>query len=709
MDVPRFEIPLSNLELIIPAIAAGALLPGFLFFLYLGIRTGDRLYRSVAAVTGIGLFFAFGELSVVYTGGVSHDFATAAQIYRLQQVVVTWLIFVLPLFLQALLAARGLARRVNRGITIAGFLFSLAITVVAFVAPDLFRSVTEPHPDALIVESSFGRGAAGPLYQLRDVVFFLTIGYLGVRAVAYILAPGRRRYMIIILAGLILGMLFGAGELVSSLLGRSLGPFAGFTYPRAVVGMFIFLFFAMLATMTRYVDLAQAMETAHTRLQENERALSYMAYFDALTGVRNRKALYEEARRSLTLHDRTVEPREVAVLYVDLDRFKEINDSYGHHIGDMVLRDVAERFQQHLRESDEIYRVGGDEFLVLLPSLKNPADAGLVAQKLIDALSEPVRVESFVFYVGTCVGISVYPGDGEGVETLVKNADRALYEAKKQRNTYRFFDGAMQQTSIRNVRIISGLRRAVADRQLSLEFQPIFQGDGRMAGAEALLRWDHPEWGSIPPATFVPLAEGSGLIGELGRWAIEEAVSTVREIEEHGARTQLSVNLSTKQLLHPSFIEEILDLFAREGVEPARFCMEITENSLFEDTTTAIARLREAGRQGLRFAIDDFGRGFSALAYLRELPINEVKIDKSFISDLPAETGNAAIVRGVLTIARGMGFDVVAEGIESPEQMDFLRDLGCGYFQGFGLSRPLSREDFVARSTRESGEHESRI
>jgi EAL domain-containing protein (putative c-di-GMP-specific phosphodiesterase class I) len=258
----------------------------------------------------------------------------------------------------------------------------------------------------------------------------------------------------------------------------------------------------------------------------------------------------------------------------------------------------------------------------------------------------------------------------------------------------------MQQTAIRNVRIISGLRRAVADKELSLQFQPIFTADSTLDGAEALLRWHHPEWGAIPPATFIPLAEGSGLIAEIGRWVIEEAVDTYREIRARGGRTNISVNLSTKQLLHPSFIEEVLDLFADNDVEPSAFCLEITENSLFEDTTTAITRLRDAGQQGLTFAIDDFGKGFSALAYLKELPVHLVKIDKSFVQGLPENPRDAAVVDGVLSIARGMGFDVVAEGIETDAQRGYLAARGCRFFQGFGLARPMSRADFVAEASK---------
>ncbi len=682
--------------------AAGAILPGFFFFSYLAIRTRERLHRAVTAITGIGFIFSLGELLVVYIGGSLHDFGAAVQIYRLQQVAATWLIVVLPVFLDALLSFQKLSKRINRGVVIGGLGFCVASTIIAFVVPDWFRSVTTPNLAAGIYESSYGRGASGWLYTVRDAVLAAVFVYVGVQVVKYLFAAGRKRYLFIILTGILLSLLFGAGDVVSNLAGRSVGPFAAFTYPRAVVGVSLFLFFAMLSTVTRYVDIAQEVDATHRRLRESEKELSYMAYFDSLTGVRNRKSFYEETSRGLNLHDRTGETREVAVLYVDLDRFKEINDSYGHHVGDVVLQEVARRFKDNLRQSDDIYRLGGDEFLVYLPSLKDPADAGLVAQKLIDALSEVITVGVLTFYVGTCVGIAVYPDDGENVEALVQAADRALYEAKKQRNTYKFFDAAMQQTSIRNVRIISGLRRAVADDQLSLRFQPIFDADGRLSSAEALLRWIDPEWGAIPPSTFIPLAEGSGLIGEIGRWVIEEAVDTFKEIEGAGASVHMAVNLSTKQLLHPSFIEEVLDLFADRAVNPSCFCLEITENSLFEDTATAIARLRDAGQQGLNFAIDDFGRGYSALAYLKELPVDIVKIDKSFVHGLPHNERDVSVVEGVLTIARGMGFRVIAEGIESPAQQAFLADRGCHLFQGFGLSRPLTRDAFVELAKRQA-------
>jgi diguanylate cyclase (GGDEF)-like protein len=692
---------LGSIELIIPAAASGALFPGWLFFAYLGIRTRQGLHYAVTAVTGIGFLFALGELLVVHLGGVQNNFAHAAQVYRLQQVAVTWLLAVLPLFLRTLLTAvYGFSGRLNRAVTTAGTLLATALTVIAFVEPDWFRSVSEQSGSAAVYESAFGRGAAGWAFTARDIGFALVFMYVGVRIVQMLFAAPKRRYLLILLVGLALGMLFSAGDVLNGLANMQIGPFAERVYPRSVVGISLFLLFAVLSALTRYIDLAQDVEAAHVQLQANERELSYMAYFDTLTGVRNRKAFYEEAARELTRHTPGEDAHPVAVLYVDLDRFKEINDSYGHAVGDRVLREAARRFSARLRQSDGIFRIGGDEFLVFLPTLKNPADAGVVAQKLIDALSGAIVVDEVDFYIGTCVGISVHPDDGEDVEALVKSADRALYEAKKQRNTYKYYDAAMQQTAIRNVRIISGLRRAVADKELSLQFQPIFTADSTLDGAEALLRWHHPEWGAIPPATFIPLAEGSGLIAEIGRWVIEEAVDTYREIRARGGRTNISVNLSTKQLLHPSFIEEVLDLFADNDVEPSAFCLEITENSLFEDTTTAITRLRDAGQQGLTFAIDDFGKGFSALAYLKELPVHLVKIDKSFVQGLPENPRDAAVVDGVLSIARGMGFDVVAEGIETDAQRGYLAARGCRFFQGFGLARPMSRADFVAEASK---------
>ena len=687
---------LGSIELIIPAIAAGVILPGFFVFLYLAIRTKQRLHYAVVAITGIGLVFTVGELLVVYLGGVQHRFAPAAQVYRVQQVAITWLLAVLPIFLHTIRRSMYTTTdRVTRGLVALGSVLAATLTVIAFVQPEWFRSVTQQADAADIYESAFGRGSAGWAFVLRDMAFVLVFVYIGIRIAQLLFSTPTARYLLILLIGLALGMLFAAGDLVNALSSQRIGPFADVVYPRTVVGISLFLLFAVLSALKRYIDLAQDVNTAHEQLKANERELSYMAYFDTLTGVRNRKAFYEEAAREITRHAPGDDAQRVAVLYVDLDRFKEINDSYGHDVGDLVLRESARRFSTHLRQSDGIFRIGGDEFLVFLPTLKDPADAGIVAQKLIDALAGAITVDELEFYVGTCVGIAVYPEDGEEIETLVKAADRALYEAKKQRNTYKYFDAAMQQTSIRNVRIISGLRRAVVDDQLSLHFQPIFNADGLFDGAEALLRWQHPEWGAIPPATFIPLAEGSGLITEIGRWVIEEAVDTYREIRRNGGAGNISVNLSTKQLLHPSFIEEVIELFNDNEVEPAKFCLEITENSLFEDTTTAISRLRDAGQQGLTFAIDDFGKGFSALAYLKELPVHVVKIDKSFVDGLPDNPRDAAVVDGVLSIAQGMGFQVVAEGIEREEQRSYLASRGCHFFQGFGLARPMSRADFI--------------
>lgn len=683
-------------ELVVPAVAAGALLPGLVLFGYVAARSGERTQYAVTIITLLGILFTIGEVFVVHVGGIQGELAASFQVRRLQQISAAWFLPAVPFFLSTVVPAGTRALRMNRIATYAGLAAAVVLTLIAFVEPDWFSSVTQGAAGGDNFRSARGRGAGGWALDLRDGLLAATVVYALAFIATVLRAHESPAYLIPSLVGLGLGLLFGADDIVHRLTGTHIGVLSGVLYPRTVVGVTMFVFGAMISSTTRYVESSRQVARAHEELREHERELSYLAFYDQLTHVRNRKAFYRQLGSALGGGNRQGDPGRLALLYVDLDRFKEVNDGYGHATGDTVLREAAARFTRSIRRSDELFRLGGDEFIVMLTQIREPEDAGIVADKLIRSLEQPIQVDGRAFYLGASVGISLSPQDGASPEELVQAADRALYAAKRDGNTSMYHDTGIQNTSIRNLRIVSGLHDAVREEQFYLHYQPILDTDGRLASAEALLRWQHPVWGAIPTATFIHVAEQSRLIVQVGKWVIERACADAARLREAGVSAPVSINISTKQLVRTDFLDHLRGELRDNGLTTADLWLEITESSLMDDPNTMGTRLLEAQRSGIRFMVDDFGKGYSTLAYLKHLPINGVKIDRSFIRELPQSGEDVAILNGVLEIARGLGIHVVAEGVETEAQRDYLSGVSVEYYQGFLFGRPAPLEDLVA-------------
>ncbi|WP_160285700.1 bifunctional diguanylate cyclase/phosphodiesterase [Pseudomonas knackmussii] len=426
--------------------------------------------------------------------------------------------------------------------------------------------------------------------------------------------------------------------------------------------------------------------------------LDYQAHHDPLTGLPNR--LLFEARLTTALKEAQEEHQQGAVLFLDLDRFKHINDSLGHPVGDQLLKSIAQRLREQLRDVDTVARLGGDEFIILLPGLHQPRDAELVANKLLQCFGKPYQANNQEFFVSASIGISLYPGDGRDVATLVKNADAAMYRAKAQgRNRTEFYTRELTFQATERVALENELRRALETLQLQLYYQPKQSLlDGSLVGAEALIRWHHPQLGSIPPDRFIPLAEETGLILPLGTWVLEEACRQMsRWQQSHAAFGPLSVNLAGAQLHQVDLVEQVRELLQRFNLHAPRLQLEITENFLMHQTEEALITLHALKGLGVQLAIDDFGTGYSSLSYLKRLPLDILKIDQSFIHGLPEDAQDAAITRAIIALGRTMGLTVIAEGVEREEQEQFLASEGCDHVQGYALSPPLPADQFAAR------------
>jgi len=432
-------------------------------------------------------------------------------------------------------------------------------------------------------------------------------------------------------------------------------------------------------------------EDATEKHQVQER-VSFLARHDLLTGLPNRAVLREELDRALAGSRRG---ETFALLCLDLDRFKPVNDTYGHAAGDELLKQVAARLRHCLREVDVMARLGGDEFAVVQRGGVQPEASTRLGLRIVDTLSQPFDVDGHVVHIGTSVGVTLAPQDGADPETLLRHGDLALYRAKSEgRGQISYFEPAMNKRIEARRGIENDLREAMGNGQLSLAYQPRFAlDDGRIIGVEALLRWPHPQRGMVRPDEFIPLAEETGLIVPIGRWVLQQACRDALRWPPH---ITVAVNVSAVQFVRSSVTSDALQALADSGLPARRLELEITETSMIKDPTVVLSVLHGLREKGVHIALDDFGTGYSSLSHLHRFPFDHLKIDRSFVRDLPDRADLRAIVRGVTTIATGMGMQTTAEGVETQEQLAAVRALGCTAVQGFLLGRPMPAEALTA-------------
>ncbi|HJV12090.1 MAG TPA: EAL domain-containing protein, partial [Burkholderiales bacterium] len=450
------------------------------------------------------------------------------------------------------------------------------------------------------------------------------------------------------------------------------------------------------AEALNFVDAAASvLSTALLRI-DSEGRLAYLAQFDPLTGLPNRALLSDRFSQMIVQAKRRYQP--LAVLFIDLDEFKMVNDTLGHAGGDALLKEAAVRLQSAVRSGDTVARISGDEFAIVLADLARQEDAALVAQKVIERLSAAVEIHGKEVFITASVGIAAFPADGADAETLIGAADAAMYRAKQSgRNAYQFFTAEINQRSRARAQMGVELRRALEREEFTLVYQPKYTlADRKLSGAEALLRWRHPERGVVPPAEFIPVLEETGLIVAVGEWVIRRACSDLKKRSELGLPVvPVAVNLSARQFRQPDLHQRFTALVAEAGIDPALIELEITESQLMQDPDHAIRVMQSLCDAGIRLAIDDFGTGYSSLAYLTRFPLSALKIDRSFVKDMANDKADATIVRTIIEMAHTLGFTVVAEGVESEEQATFLRLLRCDQAQGFLFARPMPAEEFV--------------
>ena len=433
---------------------------------------------------------------------------------------------------------------------------------------------------------------------------------------------------------------------------------------------------------------------------ESSAEIHRLAYYDLLTQLPNRRMLLDRLRQALAASNRS--KHYGALLFLDLDNFKNLNDTRGHHVGDLMLVEIAHRLNANVREGDTVARLGGDEFVLMLENLSDDIQeaaiqADLVGEKVRDAIALPYRLKGLELWCTASIGVSLFYGHEASVDELLKYSDFAMYHAKKEgRNSIRFFDPEMQATLVERSSLESDLRHALGRQELRLYYQIQVDNERRAIGAEALLRWVHPERGLILPEQFIPLAEKTGLIVPIGLWVLQTACAQLRDWSANPATSslRLALNASALELRQPDFVEQVQQAISATGINPALLKIELTESLLVDNLSDTVAKMNALKALGISFSMDDFGTAYSSLAYLKQLPLDQLKIDQSFIRDLSDNSSNAALVQAIILMGRTFGLDVIAEGVEVESQLAFLNLHGCHAYQGYLFSRPLPLEEF---------------
>ncbi|MGD7043845.1 EAL domain-containing protein [Jeotgalibacillus proteolyticus] len=426
-----------------------------------------------------------------------------------------------------------------------------------------------------------------------------------------------------------------------------------------------------------------------TDRREMERKIHHQAYYDLLTHLPNRSYLVQKMKKAIVKSRNR--GSKIGVLFLDLDRFKLINDSLGHKIGDLVLYEVAERFRSLMNQRITVARLGGDEFIILVEEVNRADELGMIGSQFIKALDEPFRINGHELFTNASIGISIFPDDAGDEDDLIRNADTAMYVAKEQGGTFHYFTRLLMEQNIERSNLLNALHAALERDELDVHYQPkVDYGNHTIIGVEALLRWHHPEWGMIAPDKFIPIAEETGMILKLGEWVLRKAAAQHKIWTEKGYTLNMAVNFSMRQIQHPRIVETIQSILAETGMDPACLEIELTEHTLIQ--SQHVSKLQDLKKLGLKLSLDDFGTGYCSLRYLKDFPIDAIKIDRSFVENMTHEPHIAALNSTIIYLAQQLNYDVIAEGVETEEQVNLLMEGGCHLMQGYYFSRPVPSE-----------------
>ncbi len=687
-----FETKFVFLNIFIPIIGAGIIFSGLLLSFYVYIHWKNKVYLAMFLIGIISFIFVLSEGLLITFSYILDKPWIGRQFHRVEQIAVLYYLFALPFFLTYYLKVEKTLKRINLIIAFSGLFIAVLITIAAFVKPEFYISINN------YAASYLGRSKEGLLYTARDIYFSIIVTYYLVLCIIMFIKKFRDLHQAVLMfSGLIIAIFSAIDDTIWVHYGFHIGLFPSQMYSRFALGTIIFTSLTMIGLSRKFIEDSKKVDTAFKQLDKSQEELSYVSYHDQLTGLMNRKSFYERFEDSIVQAKRSDVYKMRGLLFIDLDNFKDINDAIGYEYGDEILKEVSQRIKLALRESDYFFRFGSDEFTVILNSLNDVEDAAIVAQRIINYISNPFNVKSNVFYLGISIGITLFPLDGGDINTLMKNADTALNEAKKDHNVYKYYTKSMEEKAVKKLKMITDLRAALERKEFTLHYQPIQNLNNEVIGAEALIRWNHPVYGMIPPVEFIPVAEDSMLIIPIGQWVLEQACKDLEKIHKMGYdKLFFSINLSIKQFREPHFVDTIKAFISNLCIKPEFIHLEITESYLMKDTSETVEKLNSIREMGIKLSIDDFGTGYSSFSYLETLPINAVKIERCFISPIPDEKRTSPLVEAIILLARKLGLEVITEGVETKEQLNYLKSIDSNIIiQGYYYSKPLKMDDFI--------------
>lgn len=680
-------------ETFFPFFSLGTLVTGLVAFGFLSKdRRASRVYWSVFLLLVVSLLAISLDTGVLVFGGILKNFRVAVQLSRLHEVATSAFLFVIPLFFTHTLPATHWEQGASRIVTMIGAAVFGVVLVVAFVAPDLFVSVTRQSPlaSSAAYTNAFGRGTEGPLFVVRDIAFGLVIPFsLGVSITASI---GRRitGSDLFIVAGISIGILLGGSAVYANFTGYYPGPLNGVPFSRVGLGLTVFTLFATAAYVHRYVAQTQLLDETNRELQHRRDRLAFLTYHDEPTQMLNKQALVRDINLLL---DTGAETQAVAYLF-DIDDFRDIIEAYGFSVSDQILRIMGRRIEQFASRfggtEARAYRLNGDRFAIVIPDRVEESTLDLLEHELVDTISHPVEIDGRRIFLSVSAGQCSFSSEIRDAEVLLRRLRHALGEARRQRNVVRrWVDEAPAATRTPH-EIAQAIQYALRNDEFTLHYQPIVDRRGRVVAAEALLRWE-----GARPEQFIPVAEETGLVAPLTEKVVSILSGDLPRLLATVPDLRVFINVSARrigQIELPTLLSSMLD---RLGIPPSALGVEITETSFMDGAEELVQALETIRRTGIIVAIDDFGTGYSSLSYLKRLPADRLKIDRSFIRDLPVSRADAALVDSVAALGRRLEKRIVAEGVETRSQYQYLITRDIDFFQGFFFSTPLSSDDFV--------------
>lgn len=689
---------LSAVEMYLPVAASGILFTGGVIFALAARELRLPIFRVGTALFLVGFLHAAFDSATIAVGAIGGHRDLALQFYRLEQLFATWLIPLIPCFVLHVTALPKRARKLHKLFNVVSLGVTLLITLVAFLRPDLFVSVTLESPRAETLRGYWGHGRVGPLFVLREAYIVLVLLYT-LLLILWVGSSSRYRFRESgwLTTSILLASVIGVVELTGDLVLRAGNVVSEARLDRSLLALSFFCLAGMVDTARRFLSQAKIVDRTRRDLQEKQKALEQYLYSDILTGLPNREALNRDLEDLLGL-----EEVRAGLVLMDIDDFQGLNESLGTSTVDRLLSQIARIVRRVESSAVAAYRTGTDEFALLIRGAQSSEGPSALARQIQGALLRGFYVDGQRHSCGASAGILMIPEDGSDIQTISKHGFSAIRRAKQQRNSIMTYDESMRLDSERKMRLVSDLRQSVSQPDFYMVYQPLVGRDLVRLGVEALMRWDHPGGERVSPGRFIPAAEEAGLMKELGSKGIEVLCADLRRLAGEGEVMEVSLNLSAYQFGEPEFPQRLAGALGETGYPLPRLVLELTESAFVGRMNRAIEGVEYLSNLGFRIAMDDFGTGYSSLSSLRSLPLDRLKVDRSFVEGVPGDERSEALLRVVRETCTAFGLEMVAEGVERADQLEALSSIAPDLYQGYYFGRPATLDEILSTVPRSS-------